>query len=248
MQLFKDSKTVNLYLVPGPPRFLQMENVTETSAHFFWTEPESYTDIMYYQVKAVVLHTYSSYSPNSPEWMFSNNTFKTDLITLQPSTKYNFTIRAVSENGEGPVAYSVAETKMGGNIYKTQKEQVVYNNIFIIEPDNRPPQPIILDKGDTTMSVKLSSVVNNNGPVTSYQVIVVNEDAKEGFRPENLKSIREAEREGYNYYIAAELEPMVCNKVTQIFVKYPFTLRSVSIQMLIHVNKIYIKFKFYNTN
>lgn len=72
----------------------------------------------------------------------------------------------------------------------------------------------MLDKGDTTITVKLNSVVNNNGPVTLYQVIVINDNAKEGFRPENLKSIREAQREGYNYYIAAELEPRVSIKIT----------------------------------
>lgn len=120
-----DNVTIILPLVPGPPRFLRIENITDVSAHFFWTEPESYTDILYYEMKALVLHTYSSYSPNSPEWMFSNNTFKTVLITLQPSTKYNFTIRAVSENGEGPMAYAITETKIGGKLHEIQKEQAL---------------------------------------------------------------------------------------------------------------------------
>lgn len=104
--------------MPGPPRYLHVENITDTGAHFFWSEPESFVDITYYKVKALVLHTYSTYPANSPEWMVSNNTFRTVFITLQPSTKYNFTVRAVSENGEGPVAYIVAETKMGGTYKK----------------------------------------------------------------------------------------------------------------------------------
>lgn len=177
-------------LVPGAPRYLRVKNVTDTSAHISWQEPESYTYIKNYKVKANVLRTYSSYPLFSPEWLYTNTTFRTELVTLLPASKYNITIRAIALEGEGPWASYVIDTKLG-------------------EPDNRPPQPTILNKEDTTLTVRLNGVVNNNGPISAYQVIVINEDAKQGFQPDKLLPVNEAKAEGYDFYIAAELDPKV---------------------------------------
>lgn len=59
------------------------------------------------------------------------------------------------------------------------------------------------------MKVRLNSVVNNNGPVTAYQVIVMEESDKIGFQPESLAPYHEAKKEGLHYYVAAELDPKV---------------------------------------
>lgn len=75
-------------------------------------------------MKAAVLHTYSSFSPITPEWMVSNDTFKTELISLQPATTYNITVSAVSDDGAGPPAWSVVQTQLAGNL-------VFYKNVFI---------------------------------------------------------------------------------------------------------------------
>lgn len=78
---------------------------------------------------------------------------------------------------------------------------------FLLEPDNKPEPPIIKGKTDTTMTVQLNSVINNNGPVTAYQVIVMEESDKIGFQPESLTTYYKAKKDGLHYYIAAELEP-----------------------------------------
>lgn len=100
--------------MPGPPRDLQITNVNTTSVQLSWREPESYISILKFKVKATVLHTYSSFSHKTPEWMLSNDTFKTVLISLQPSTTYNITVNAVSGDGVGPPAWNVVQTLLAG--------------------------------------------------------------------------------------------------------------------------------------
>lgn len=63
------------------------------------------------------------------------------------------------------------------------------------------------------MTVRLNSVINNNGPITTYQVIVMEESDKIGFQPETLTTYHEAIKDGLHYYIAAELEPKVSHKL-----------------------------------
>lgn len=100
--------------MPGPPRDLQITNVSSTTVQLTWHEPESYIIISKYKVKATVLHTYSSFAPVTPEWMLSNDTFKTEIISLQPSTTYNITVTAISVDGAGPPAWNVAQTHLAG--------------------------------------------------------------------------------------------------------------------------------------
>jgi hypothetical protein len=77
---------------------------------------------------------------------------------------------------------------------------------------SEPEEPILpriikRDKGQVT--VELSPVVNENGPITAYRVVVVYEDGRSSFREDMLKSYQEAVSEGLPYYIAAELDPQV---------------------------------------
>lgn len=59
------------------------------------------------------------------------------------------------------------------------------------------------------MKISMHPVINNNGPVTSYLIVVVNIDEIQPFQPSNLKNYREALNEGMTYYIAAEIPPKV---------------------------------------
>ncbi|CAH1153443.1 unnamed protein product [Phaedon cochleariae] len=181
-------------LVPGPPRNFQIVNITERTAKLTWRSPESFVEISKYQIKAIVIHTYSSYSPISPEWMYSNNTFQTELITLLPATKYNITLSTKSPNGDGALVFKIIETK-------------------IDEPDSLPSKPKILENRGTEISIQLIPTPNNNGPVSAYRIIVVNDDAKQSFEEDNLGSYHEANKNDWAYYIAAELEPKDIHKV-----------------------------------
>ncbi|KAJ8923476.1 hypothetical protein NQ315_010054 [Exocentrus adspersus] len=177
----------------APPRNFTVTNITETSARLSWQEPESFVEITSYQIKAIIIHTYSSFFPDSPEWMYSNNTNQTELITLLPGTKYNISLSTKSSSGEGGLVYKVIETK-------------------IADPDNIPAQPEIISREGTKVKIKLMPTTNNNGPVTSYRIIVVDEDAKQGFDKTRVLSYDEAKNNGESYYIAAELNPKDIDK------------------------------------
>lgn len=69
------------------------------------------------------------------------------------------------------------------------------------------PKIIKRDKGQIV--IQLSPVVNENGPITAYRVVVVYGVGQSEFRKDMLKSFHEAESEGIPYYITAELNPQV---------------------------------------
>nr|XP_023019211.1 putative tyrosine-protein kinase Wsck [Leptinotarsa decemlineata] len=181
-------------LVPGPPRNFRITNITDHSVRISWQEPESFVDIFKYQIKAIVIHTYSSYSPVSPEWMYSNNTFQTELITLLPATRYNITLSTKSPDGDGALVFRIIETRIG-------------------EPDSLPSKPKILESKGTEISLQLMPTQNNNGPVSAYRIIVINDDAKQSFEEQSLYSYHEANKNGLAYYIAAEINPKDINRV-----------------------------------
>lgn len=59
------------------------------------------------------------------------------------------------------------------------------------------------------MEVKLTSAVNNNGPITAYRIIVVKSDDNQGFQQDDVFSYEEAQKHGLSYYISAEIKPLV---------------------------------------
>lgn len=59
------------------------------------------------------------------------------------------------------------------------------------------------------MIVQLKPTTNNNGPITSYLVGLINADSIEELEADNFKSYREANNDGLSYYITAEIPPQV---------------------------------------
>ncbi|RZC35618.1 tyrosine-protein kinase Wsck, partial [Asbolus verrucosus] len=174
-------------LVPGPPENVQLTNITDISVHISWEVPKSYTEISSYLIQATVNHTYVNYIPNNPVWKYLNDTFGTTLIVL-PATRYNITLRAISPDGPGAMFSKVIETQVG-------------------DPENLPDPPKIIKKYGNKIEIKLSEISNSNGPITSYLVVVLNEDSGQIFQDQLLKSYSEAKNDGTSYYIAAELKP-----------------------------------------
>lgn len=76
------------------------------------------------------------------------------------------------------------------------------------EPEE-PIEPTIVKRDKGQILIALPPVVNENGPITAYRVVVVYEGGRSAFRKDMLKSFQEAESEGLPYYIAAELDPQV---------------------------------------
>ncbi|KAK4871871.1 hypothetical protein RN001_015995 [Aquatica leii] len=179
-------------VVPGQPQDLQVHNVTDTTAFVSWKPPTSFVDIEYYEINTKVLHTFSSHNVLNSKYRYSNNTFDTEL-NFQPGTKYNVTLQAVSKFGESASSFRILETVIG-------------------LPDNIPSTPNVLKRDGRTMIVQLNPVMNNNGPVSAYLLVVINEDVNPILQMENFKSYAEAMRDGFNYYVTAEIQPFEMQK------------------------------------
>ncbi|KAL1492607.1 hypothetical protein ABEB36_010844 [Hypothenemus hampei] len=196
-QCSKDVAFKNTYrtgnIVPGPPRGFQIFNITSNNCRLLWKKPESYVKIDGYKITAVIVQTFSSYPPNLLEWWFGNTTFQTELSDLLPATKYNISIAALYENMPGAQIYQIIITRLG-------------------DPENLPAQPKILSDDGDKIRIKIFPVVNNNGPVTSYRVVVVKTDDNQGFQKQNVFPYAEAQKQNLSYYIAAELSPQDINQ------------------------------------
>lgn len=77
-------------------------------------------------------------------------------------------------------------------------------------PD-KPQAPIITESANRTVTVQLKPVLPTLGPITAYQLIVLNEDnAAIGIHKDTiLKSWSVASAENLTQYITAELKPEV---------------------------------------
>lgn len=77
------------------------------------------------------------------------------------------------------------------------------------EPENLPPLPTVIANDGHKISVKLTPVMNNNGPVSAYRIIVVKSNDNQGFQKDNVLSYSESREQGLSYYVAAEISPQV---------------------------------------
>jgi hypothetical protein len=102
---------------------------------------------------------------------------------------------------------------LNGNILKSAIawSSALIDNIFsnIISEPPEPRVPDIVKKEKDQIVIRISPTSSENGPITSYQIIVDDARYPSNFHPELLKSYSEAQRDGVAYYIAAEITPQV---------------------------------------
>lgn len=74
-------------------------------------------------------------------------------------------------------------------------------------PDPSPPLPNVLDSNEKTITIEIPPLMNENGPISLIQVVVVLVDSElsQKFDETILKGYKEALEDGTNYYITAEL-------------------------------------------
>lgn len=114
----------------------------------------------------------------------SNSTI---LRGLQPGTKYNISIIAVSTTGSSSEASSSDWTLIGS--------------------PNQPAIPQILEKTETTVTVLLAEGYSESGPVSRYQVVVVRagtippRDSDTSYPPYDSSL-----KDGLGYYVTGEFE------------------------------------------
>lgn len=112
---------------------------------------------------------------------------------------YNVSITAYSDDfGEGGTSYILTTTEIG-------------------TPDPSPPLPDVLYSNEKTITIEIPPLMNENGPISLIQVVVVLVDSElsQKFDETLLKGYKEAIEDGTNYYITAELP----NEVLKIYSK-----------------------------
>lgn len=178
---------------PGPVTNIKFKNITEDTISLAWNPPDSNFLLDRYVVRAEVLQTYSTRQLINPEWTAPREDRQFDLVGLHPGTKYNITIISLAQGGDvntAPGTISLVEwTEVG-------------------EPDNEPLEPKVLSADETSQIIELYPVVNNNGPITKYQLVVITVTfgLVQTFEESLLRSYNQSQEEGTQYYIAAELE------------------------------------------
>ncbi|CAH0690416.1 unnamed protein product [Spodoptera exigua] len=173
---------------PGPPASINITNVTETTLRVRWTAPEAYSSISGYVIRAIVVETFADFALIDLEWRVSNKTFYTELLNLQPGSKYQIGVVAINEGFEGPNITTTVETVIG-------------------TPDPNPPDIEIRERRGDRMVVHIPEAKNVNGPVSMYRIVVSIELYQQGFIVENLGNYTYASDQGLPYYITAELDP-----------------------------------------
>lgn len=178
----------------GPVTSVNFPNTTENTISVAWTPPESNALLDHYIVRAEVLETFSTRQLINPEWTVSKDERQFDMLGLHPGTKYNITINSVAEGR------SVGDAAPGSISLEHWTD--------VGEPDQEPSQPKVFSADDTSQIIEVYPVVNNNGPVSKYQLVVifVTYGLMQTFDESLLRSYNESQVEGTQYYIAAELQ------------------------------------------
>ncbi|KAH8265094.1 hypothetical protein KR044_010369, partial [Drosophila immigrans] len=210
------SKTL---LLQPAPHHLRVVNKTENSLSLAWDAYESskllqaggieaslvthqtQQQINNFRIKCQVLQTYSTLpSFQQPEFIVQSSERGFELTDLQPATLYNVSVRAFCGMPRVQQQQGKEERQCGhATLLATTKVGL---------PSPAPMRPKILTRTSDTITVELSPMHNNNGPVTKLLIIVefVDDSLSQPFDIQLLGSWQEAEQYGVPYYITAELD------------------------------------------
>lgn len=172
----------------GPVKNVQQTEMSPTSITLSWDEPEQKKFLRNYIVRVKPIKTYArSLLPG--QWTVTKENRQIELSPLHPGTTYKIDIISNSDIGEGGSASVTFQTE-----------------IDIPEPE--PQQPTVLSRSDTSLVIEIKPQTNINGPISFYQVIVlfVDNGLIQQFDESLLANFKQAQEDGTNYYIAAELE------------------------------------------
>ncbi|KAH8330240.1 hypothetical protein KR067_000314 [Drosophila pandora] len=146
-------------------------------------------------IRAEVVRTYSSLPAfPQPEFLVQSTETRFEVTDLHPATLYNISVRAICSEKQQD------QTECG--------QASVEANTEVGLPSPPPGQPKILSDTGTTMTVEISPIRNDNGPVTQVLIIVeyVDDSLSQPFDSQLLGSWQQAQQYGVPYYIAAELD------------------------------------------
>ncbi|XP_043282006.1 putative tyrosine-protein kinase Wsck [Venturia canescens] len=140
---------------PSPPRRLQVLESKSSSLFVTWEPPDLHNgNLTSYAVTAMVVSTYASYKISPSQTIVQGGSSNsTTLISLHPGSKYNVSITAWNSNGESDPASVLGWTLIGA--------------------PEKPEKPKIIEESGKTMTIQLFKGRSENGPVTAYQIIIV---------------------------------------------------------------------------
>ena len=186
---------------PSPPRRIQIIRNEPTSLQITWQPPDtSNGNITSYTLKAIVTETHASNPLPAVETevqgQASNNT---NLQGLQPGTKYNISILARNTQADSEPAYASGWT--------------------LIAPPDKPATPKVIRQTGATVTVSLTEGRSEYGPVSAYQVFVV----QPGVIPPSGADVayynyEKSIQQGLRYYITGEFESSEFYKYKQFAV------------------------------
>jgi len=175
------------FKVPGPPKSVDLVRKTSMSLYVQWAPPDSSNGVITeYKIKVSLNYSYHpDQTRAAPKLLrFSATTLTASINDLLPGTLYNVSISASSSEGSGPAASKLLWTE-------------------ISQPE--PPQPPKLLNKDGSLRVKLFPAEEHGGPITAYQVIVIDETTPTPFSSDSLYDYQKAHDSGITYWIAAQL-------------------------------------------
>jgi len=82
--------------------------------------------------------------------------------------------------------------------------------------------PKVISRGDSSITIEIEPAKNTNGPISAYQIIVVDETVPSTFNESFLYAYAMAQKEDIPYYITAELSPDVRLKMTNFLFVFKF--------------------------
>ncbi|XP_012215238.1 putative inactive tyrosine-protein kinase Wsck [Linepithema humile] len=175
---------------PSPPRGIQVTRDDIDALIITWLPPDMPNgNIISYTIRAVAVQTYAT-NPLSPieSQIQGGASNTTTLRNLQPGTKYNISITASNTQGSSDLAYITEWTSIG--------------------PPEKPVVPKILERKDNSIIVALTKGRSENGPITAYQVVVV----QAGTIPPTDSDVEYADyksavNQGLSYYVTAQFDP-----------------------------------------
>ncbi|KAI8424707.1 hypothetical protein MSG28_006662 [Choristoneura fumiferana] len=174
--------------VPGPPEPVNVTKVTETTVRISWKQPEAFSFITGYVIRADIIETYADTTFNPPEWRVSNDTFSLELPNLHPGSSYIISVAGANDEDEGPKVTTRVETVIG-------------------TPSPSPPDIVVKERHGDQMLVHIPKATNVNGPVSLYRVVVSIELYQQGLITSSLSNYSYASSMDIPYYITAELDP-----------------------------------------
>lgn len=147
-------------------------------------------NIILYTVRAEAVKTNASSMLSLIESEIQGSTSNTTILRgLHPDTKYNITITASNEQGSSDVAYVEGWTLIG--------------------LPEKPTTPKILERRNGSVIVALTEGHSENGPITEYQVVVVQAGTIPPTDPDvEYVDYKLALKRGLNYYATAQFDPL----------------------------------------